>query len=90
MVLEVVKREVSSQMNFPFTETEGRVNPDELIELDGLIEQTWRDLDGRVPRARVRQVAIEVAAEFHDATVTTFIPIFIRRRTRERLEEKIR
>lgn len=58
--------------------------------LDNLIEQIWRDLGGQVPRQQIRQVAAEVTAEFHDATVTAFVPIFVRRRTRERLKGVIR
>ena len=56
---------------------------------DSLIEQIWHDLDGQVAREQIRQVAAEVAAEFHTATVTAFVPIFIRRRAREKLEIQI-
>jgi hypothetical protein len=78
---------MQTQLNVLHTETEEPVNSAELIELDGLIEQIWHDLNGQVPLSRVRQVALEVAAEFHTATVTMYIPLFIRRYTRERLEE---
>jgi hypothetical protein len=56
---------------------------------DSLIEQIWHDLDGQVARERIRQVAAEIAAEFHTATVTAFVPIFIRRRAREKLEIQV-
>jgi hypothetical protein len=52
---------------------------------DSLIEQIWQDLGGRVTRERIHQIAAEVEAEFRTATVTSFVPIFVRRRTRERL-----
>jgi hypothetical protein len=52
---------------------------------DLLIEQIWQDLGGQVTRERIRQTAAEAAAEFRTATVTAFIPIFVRRRTRAKL-----
>ncbi len=58
------------------------------IELDGLAEQIQQDLGTQVPIARIRQVIREVASQFHDATVTMYLPIFIRRLTRERLENE--
>lgn len=54
-----------------------------------LIESIWRDLGGQVTRERIRQVAATVAAEFRDVMETTFLPIFIQRRTRERLEDEV-
>ena len=53
---------------------------------DSLIEQIWHDLDGHVTREQVRQVVTEIAAEFRTATITAFVPIFIRRQAREKLE----
>ena len=53
---------------------------------DSLIEQIWDDLDGQVTRGQIRQVVTEIAAEFRTATVTAFVPIFIRRQAREKLE----
>lgn len=53
---------------------------------DTIIEAIWSDLEGRVDREQVREVALEVAQDFADATVTSFVPLFIRRRTYERLK----
>lgn len=50
-----------------------------------LIEKIRLDLDKEITYEQIRQVALEVAAEFQDAKITTFLPIFIRRQTRERL-----
>ena len=52
---------------------------------DQLIEKIWCDLGKQLTHEQIRQVALEVAAEFRDATVTTFVPIFIHRLTLERL-----
>lgn len=54
-----------------------------------VIETIWSDLEGRVDREQVRQVALEVAQDFADATVTSFVPLFIRRRTYERLKRLV-
>ena len=56
---------------------------------DSLIEQIWHDLDGQVTREQIRQLVTEVAAEFRTATITTFVPIFIRRQAREKLKTQI-
>ena len=56
---------------------------------DSLIEQIWHDLDGQVAREQIRQVVAEIAAEFRTATVTAFVPIFIRRRAREKLGTRV-
>jgi hypothetical protein len=52
---------------------------------DSLIEQIWQDLGGQVSRERIRQIAAEAAAEFRTATVTAFVPVFVRRRTLNKL-----
>ena len=53
---------------------------------DSLVEQIWQDLDGQVTRELICQVVNEIATEFRTATITAFIPIFIRRQAREKLE----
>ena len=58
--------------------------------LDHLIWQVWHELDGQVSRVRIRQVAMEVAAMFRNATVTTNIPLFVRHLTREWLKGELR
>ena len=58
-------------------------------DLNHSIEQIWRDLDGRIPQARIRQVAVEVAAGFHDATATAHIPLYIRHLAREWLKANL-
>ncbi|HEX6384462.1 MAG TPA: hypothetical protein VF177_07315 [Anaerolineae bacterium] len=54
-----------------------------------LVEDIWDDLEGRVTRENILQVAIEVATKFQDAAVTSFVPIFIRRQTSERLKARL-
>jgi hypothetical protein len=56
---------------------------------DSLIEQIWHDLDKQVTREQIRQVITEIAADFRSATVTAFVPIFIRRQAREKLKARV-
>jgi hypothetical protein len=56
---------------------------------DVLVEELWRDLEGLITHEKIRQVAMEIAAQYQDAAVTTFLPIFVHRRTRERLRSTI-
>ena len=58
--------------------------------LEDVIDQTWHDLGECIPRARVCEVTHEVAAAFQNASITTFVPLFVRRKTRQRLESEIR
>jgi len=54
--------------------------PCDLVDED-LIDAIYNDLDGRVNQEQIWQTAIEVAERYHDASVATYIPIFIRRQT---------
>ena len=51
-----------------------------------LIESIWKALDGRVDREQIRQAILEAAAGYQNASVKTFIPIFIRRDVLQRLK----
>ena len=58
---------------------------------DIVIEAIWHELGGRVTQDDIRRTAAEVidTAEFQNATVTTFLPILIHRRTREKLKTMV-
>ena len=56
---------------------------------DAFIEKLWYEFDEQVTREQIRHVAAEVAGQFKDATVTTFIPIFIYRETYEKLRSGV-
>lgn len=53
--------------------------------LTELSEKIWHDLSEQVPRDQIDHLVVEAAAQFEDATVTTFIPLLIQRQVRERL-----
>jgi len=56
----------------------------DLVDED-LVDVIWRELDGRVDREQIWQTACSVAERYYDASITTYIPIFIRRLTKELL-----
>ena len=53
------------------------------------MEAIWRELEGNAEREKIWEVAVEVAAEFRRASITQFVPIFVRRRTVERLRSSV-
>jgi hypothetical protein len=61
-----------------------------MYDLNHLIDEVWRDLDGQIPEARIRQVAICVATMFENAPVTTHLPLIVRHLTREWLKAEIK
>jgi hypothetical protein len=72
------------QVNPPLSEPEIVNGADYLNE--ALIEKLWHELSGQATREQIRQVAVEVATQFQNATVKTFIPVFVYRQTYEKLK----
>jgi hypothetical protein len=56
-----------------------------IYNLDSLIEDVWRDLGGRVARARIS----ETVTNFRHNNADLFIPQLVRHQTCEQLEEEI-
>lgn len=65
-----------------------RAKQDEL-NLNELVAKIHAELNQRVPEARVRQVATDIAAQYEKAQVTSFVPIFVRRQTLEKLSREL-
>lgn len=61
------------------------IEDDIVLAEDGLIEEIWSDLGGRISQEVIRQVVDEIVAEFQDATVKSFIPILLQREARARI-----
>ena len=55
---------------------------------DALVETLWQDLDGQVPRQQIAKEVAQIAAKFEEATVTSFVHIFIRRQALEHLRHQ--
>jgi hypothetical protein len=53
---------------------------------NALIESIWKEMDGRVDRDNINQAVLEARARYQQATIDSFIPIFIRRYVLERLQ----
>ncbi len=73
----------------------GRPTGDELIPEDvlrrneALIEQISKDLDGMVPRCEIERMLDEVALDYKDARIQTFVPIFLRREVTLRFRKEM-
>jgi hypothetical protein len=71
----------ANELEFPYSSEHGV--PDQIDDL--FVEDLWKKSGGQVSQDRIRQIATEIAAEFQDATITSFIPILLRRRVQDRL-----
>ena len=56
---------------------------------DALVETLWQDLDGQVARQKITTEVSRIAARFEKATVTAYVPIFIRRQALELLRAEL-
>ena len=57
--------------------------------LEGVVDQVCRDLEGWVPRSRVRHAATELMARYPAPLVTVYMPIILRRLVREQFEVEL-
>ena len=62
---------------------------DETDSLENLIEEISVSLGGVLSHERIAQVVTEIASDYQNATVTSFVPIFIQRYAFERLGKEI-
>jgi hypothetical protein len=58
-------------------------------QLLALSEQIWRELNEQMPHSQIHQLVLEAAAQFADATITTFIPLLIHRQVYAKLHAKM-
>ena len=78
-------------MSIELHQNADEVHPYDVVDgvEDVLVEAIWHELDRQLPRARVRCVVAEVALGFRNATVKTFVPIFVRQQALERLRREL-
>lgn len=57
--------------------------------LTELVDSISKDAGQGVSRARIEEVASEVVAQFENATITAYVPIFVDRMIRARLRENM-
>jgi hypothetical protein len=50
------------------------------------MEQIWRDMNGTASRSEIRTVLAEIAPRYDGVRIATFVPIFLRRDVRQRLQ----
>ncbi len=58
--------------------------------LTELVDSIIKDADQGIPRARIEEVASELATRFEGARITTYVPIFLSRMIRAHLQEEVR
>ena len=54
-----------------------------------VVEQIWNDLQGTVERSTIHQELTQVIPGFLNARIETYIPIFLRRVTTDRLRARV-
>ena len=52
-----------------------------------MVEQVWGDLGGTIPRLAIRQTVTRLFAQYDDAPVKLFVPLFVRREAKEMLQK---
>ena len=56
---------------------------------EAIIEQIWHELQGVVDRSTIGHELAQVIPTFHGARVKTYVPVFLHRKTVERLRAKL-
>jgi hypothetical protein len=56
-------------------------------DVESVVEQIWSDLGGAVERPAIHREVAKVIPVFKDARITTYVPLFVRKRTVERLQD---
>jgi hypothetical protein len=49
------------------------------------VDQIWQEVQGKVSRLQIHQLVLEATSEFAEATITTYVPIFVRRHVHKKL-----
>jgi len=70
----------------PRPETDAQDDGRAQIDIEAVIEQIWRDMNGTASRSEIRSVLAEIAPQYDGVRITTFVPIFLRRDVRRRLQ----
>ena len=66
------------------------LNNDTAKAVEKLIDEISEKLGGMISKERIQQVVFEVAADYQNATVRSFVPIFIQRFAHEKLSDEIK
>ena len=69
--------------------TNGNRREGQTVYDEFLIEKLWQDLDGQISREQIVHAVTEISFRFQDASVTAFVPIFIRRLAFEELKDRL-
>lgn len=61
--------------------------PSPVIDLDDLVDEIARSFEHK-ERSQIREIALEEYENFRGATISTYIPIFLRQRLLHRLRSE--
>lgn len=59
------------------------------FDAEEIINKIWNDLEGEFSRSDIKNVLIEVAPRYNGATILTYIPIFLCRDVRRKLQGSV-
>ena len=65
-------------------------NTDAAKSIEKLIDEISEKFGGVFSNERITEVVFEIAADYQDATVSSFVPIFIQRFAHEKLSREIK
>ncbi len=64
--------------------------PDPVADaVEQVAQELWSELKQRVPLARVREITREAASHYKSVRVQTYVPLFLRRRSRDLLRGEL-
>jgi len=59
------------------------------VDAEAIVGQIWDDLGGAASRSEIRMALTEVAPEYENVRVKTYVPIFLRRDVIQRLKDRL-
>jgi hypothetical protein len=74
-----------STLSEPITGADHDQAPAIVLVNEALVDQIWQEVQGKASRMQIQQLVVEATSEFAQATVTTYVSIFVRRQVREKL-----
>ena len=58
-------------------------------DIETMIDQVWRQLQGSVSRAAIQAVILEIIPRYENARVTTYVPILVHREAVDTLRTRL-
>jgi hypothetical protein len=65
------------------------VKKDSDWDIETMIDQVWRQLQGQVSRAAIQAVILEIMPRYENARVTTYVPVLVHREAVDTLHARL-